>query len=248
MKLQEHHFFLHDLANSCGAKTVGSSVTIVGALATRIASILRLRNGESCTLFSGASSITIELTSILSGKRASVTGIITHIEHRKPLTPSLTLLCGATKPATFEEICYTATQLGVTQLIPVITTKTYAKSYSEKDYERFNAHTIAAAEQSKQIILPRIEQPVAFEKLAIKATSAPTLKLMFEADGQPITSLITQKKPEQIIVAFGPEGGFTPAEQTTLAEAGFIKVRLCPSILRTQDAVEVGVGLLRCLW
>lgn len=243
---QHHHFFLHDPTGVCQGKTQGTTITLEAPLSTRIATILRLRAGETCTLFSGSTATTLELTSVTSGKGARITAIITAAAQHAPLQPAITLVCGITKQATFEEICYTATQLGVSYIIPIITAKSYTKPYSTKEMERFAAHSIAAAEQSKQIILPTLHAPQTLDAFATKLPASTSLRMMFEADGTPFRAMLAQEISD-VVVAFGPEGGFTEHEQALLASRGFIKTQLCKPILRTQDAVEVGLGLIRCL-
>lgn len=243
---QQHHFFLHapDFDFTVALRSV---TTLPPQTAHRISSILRLREKEHVTLFSGQVSTEIELQSISGGKKSIVTGTVVAIKKHATQTPRITLVCGIVKDGTFEEICYTATQLGVDEIVPLITQRSYTKPYSEKDYARFTALCIAAAEQSKQIILPTLLQPQKF----IDYISSPhhaDMKIIFEADGQPLRTLLSAPAAQSLIVAFGPEGGFSDEEQRLLLTQNFTKLRLCESILRTQDAVEVGIGVIRCLF
>ena len=225
---------------------MGSSTALPPQTAHRIASILRLREKEHVTLFAGQVSVEIELQSISGGKKSNASGTIVGLKKHTAGTPKITLVCGVVKDATFEEICYTATQLGVDEIVPLVTQKSYAKPYSEKDYARFKALCISAAEQSKQIILPALLQPQKFTEY-FKSPHQAEMKIIFEADGQPLRSLLSAATAPSLMVAFGPEGGFSDEEQQVLLAQNFTKLRLCESILRTQDAVEVGIGALRSL-
>ena len=245
---QQHHFFLYDPTLETTSLKVGSEITLSQDIATRIAAILRLRIREFCTLFKKDTAATIQLSAILPGKGAKITGTITAIQTPPPLQPEITLLCGVTKQTTFEEICYTATQLGVSNIFPITTTKSYAKAYTPKDFARFEAHMIAAAEQSKQIILPILHQPTTLEALSQTLKTSTSTKIVFETDGNPLKSLLLAEKPTNITIAFGPEGGFTPSECAELFECGFSKMQLCKPILRTQDAVVVGLGMIRSIF
>ncbi len=245
---QQHHFFLHDPTLQTLTPKMGQVITLSPEVTTRIATILRLREKELCTLFCKTMATTVELTSISAGKGAKIVATITSVTQHAPLRPEITLICGVTKQPTFEEICFTATQLGVTQIFPIITTKSYTKPYTAKDLQKFRAHAIAAAEQSKQIILPVIHEPQRLSELCADLETSPSAKIMFEADGSPFKTMLSQEAPTNITLAFGPEGGFTPEECVTLEACGFTKTRLCSPILRTQDAVEVGLGIIRCLF
>jgi 16S rRNA (uracil1498-N3)-methyltransferase len=58
---------------------------------------------------------------------------------------------------------------------------------------------------------------------------------------------LIEQKPKSILVVFGPEGGLTDHEQQRLEEQGFIGYRLTPSVLRSTEAITVGLGILRSL-
>ncbi len=247
MKSEAHHFFLHAPELATWDLAVGTRYTLPFQTAHRIASILRLREKECVTLFHKDIAITLELTSILSGKKSTVTGTVIAVETKQPLQPHITLMCGIVKNTTFEEICFSATQLGVARIIPVLTEKSYTKPYSEKDFAKFAAHCVAAAEQSKQIFLPTLEKPLKLADVLKTFSSNQATRYLFEADGSSLRSVVQKETPSELIVAFGPEGGFSTQEQQFLQGNGFEKLKLCTSILRTQDAIEVGIGALRSL-
>lgn len=244
---ESHHFFIHAPEIATRTLTVGNRIDLPPTIAHRVATILRLKEQESVTLFAEHKCVTIKLEMILGGKKSHVSGTVTHRETKTPLSPTITLICGVVKTPTFEEICFTAAQLGVHRIIPVITEKSYTKPYTEKDFSRFNSICIAAAEQSKQIFLPTLEKPQKFTDILKTTAQNPAQKYLFEADGNSLRSIISKETPSELIVAFGPEGGFSAAEQEMLKTTHFEKLKLCTPILRTQDAVEVGVGALRCL-
>lgn len=244
---ESHHFFLHAPELASQAVTVGMQLVLPSGIAHRIATILRLKEGEQVTCFVEHLCITIKLNGILSGKKSHAAGTVTAVETKQPLTPTITLICGIVKNSTFEEICFSATQLGVSKIIPVLTEKSYTKAYSEKDFGKFAAHCLAGAEQSKQIILPTLEKPQKLADVLKTFSTKNTPKYLFEADGSSLRSVISKETPSELILAFGPEGGFSKAEQELLTKIGFEKLKLCTPILRTQDAIKVGIGALRCL-
>jgi|GEM_PF-2562986 len=248
MKASEsHHFFIHSPEIAHLTLTPGSRLDLPSAIAHRVATILRLKEQESVTLFAGDRCVTIKLEMILGGKKSYASGTITHSETKAPLSPAITLVCGIVKTPTFEEICFTAAQLGVHRIIPVITEKSYTKPYTDKDFSRFNTICVAAAEQSKQIFLPAVEKPQKFTDILKTIPPSSAQKYLFEADGNSLRSVIEKETPSELIVAFGPEGGFSVSEQELLVKHDFEKLKLCTPILRTQDAIEVGIGALRSL-
>ena len=247
MKNEQHLFFLHEPTLNLASLHVGGTITCSPHTSTRTTTILRLRVGEKVTLFAHNICATITLATVVSGKKSLVTGIVEQIEEKKPFIPNIILVCGMVKASTCEDICYTATQLGVAQIIPIKTDKSYTKTYTEKDFSRFHAQCVAAAEQSKQIFLPQITQPQLFSEI-VKKAELTTHSLFFEANGTPLQQSVKAIDPTQTITLFfGPEGGFSTEEQLALETNNGVKTALCKSILRTQDAILLGIGALRSI-
>ena len=215
MENERHLFFIHEPALELHHLQVQSTIHCSPQTSARISTILRMRAGEEVTLFSGSTCITIQLAAVSAGKKSSVSGIIQKIETKKASDVKLILVCGVVKSSTFEEICYSATQLGVTHIIPVKTEKSYTKPYSEKEFTKFHAQCVAAAEQSKQIFLPTISPVISFTEF--EKTIKPDQNLIFfEADGAPLTRTIEKNTKKDLMVIFGPEGGLSKLEQQKL--------------------------------
>jgi 16S rRNA (uracil1498-N3)-methyltransferase len=119
---------------------------------------------------------------------------------------------------------------------------------SEKDYARAERIFIAAAEQSKQFVLPDMK-PVCNLATAI-ANLGNEYRLFFDAAGKPLPELASHvlvHKPASYACLFGPEGDLTPLEKEQILNKGFTFYRLTPSILRAQQAISVALGLLRAI-
>ena len=75
-----------------------------------------------------------------------------------------------------------------------------------------------------------------------------TTKILFEPTGQKLPQVIgLNEKSKSWEVAIGPEGGFTDAELEILTKKSFISCSLTPTILRSIDAVTVGLGCMRSI-
>ena len=100
---------------------------------------------------------------------------------------------------------------------------------------------ISACEQSKQFIQPKIGQATKLEDLNFPKDSK---LICFDEHGSKIES-INKSIPISILV--GPEGGFLDEEKSLLKKSGFNFYRLTPTILRAQEAVAVGLGIVRSI-
>ncbi|MCG7757772.1 MAG: RsmE family RNA methyltransferase, partial [Nitrosomonas sp.] len=51
-----------------------------------------------------------------------------------------------------------------------------------------------------------------------------------------------------LALVIGPEGGFTPEEETAVLHTGFVPVHLGKRILRTESAALTAIAALQTLW
>lgn len=132
----------------------------------RLTSIVRLREGESVQLFNREESIRGVVTAITKKQ------IELEVDERttlKPLEPALTILLPTLKKDDLEEALSRLCALGVTTIQLVETEKVQYSWQFERERDRFERVMIAAAEQSKQLVLPELLAPLSLED-ALKNT------------------------------------------------------------------------------
>lgn len=222
----------------------------------RVTKILRLREGAEFILFNGSAQATLTLDHGTFLSKNIVHARVVEVSTSKSLHPAITLLQGIPRKAVFEEIIYNAAQLGVATIVPVKTEKAHTLDFSTKEMIRFSNIMIAACEQAKQFIVPVIAAPITLPAALASASSRSRLEgrddktanIVFDSTGVSCeTHLPEMKLAQHISVLFGPEGGLTDQELIMVEQANFIKSRLTPTILRSEDAPLVGIGLLRSL-
>ena len=213
---------------------------------SRITQILRLQANAAIILFDSKTVLTVALDDLASSKKHVISGTVTAQRLVSPLRPAINLYIGLTKREAFEAIVYTAGQLGVSSVKPIHTQKTHRNWITAKDLTRLSNIAIAGCEQAKQFALPNIEPVQSFE--AIITTTSGNPGIVCEPTGTNCVAL-SQKLKEQNLTELdlwiGPEGGFSAAELQHLQNLGIIPMALTPTILRSQDAVLVALGLLR---
>lgn len=155
------------------------------------------------------------------------------------------------KKEAYEEALYSLTEIGIQEIQPVITQKSrnISSAIDGKEVIRYEKIIIAAAEQSKNFVLPRLLPTFTFDQLIFKLASIQANKIFFDVTGQSIGDLIpklcTEHKTLPIVAMCGPEGDLTAAEKQLLHQAGFTFCSLTPTVLRSQQAVAIGAGILR---
>ena len=208
-----------------------------------IKDVLRLKEGARVTVFNGAGE---EATGVIQSlQKARITVAVESVK-KILLAPNrhITLACAIPKKAKFEFIIEKVTELGVHEIIPLITQRTEirldAKGRDAK-LRRYRTVAINAAKQSKRTTVPQILPPVRF--LDFLATVSQTAMLCIPCllgERQHIADVLTtwrgQEQRPEIVFCIGPEGDFTPAEIQAAVERNAIPLSLGDTVLKVDTA------------
>jgi len=202
--------------------------------------------GDACVLFNGdghdyAAQI------VAAGKREVrvLVGEATAIDRESPLR--LVLLQGIARGEKMDLILQKATELGVSEVRPLSSQRSDVKlddTRAGKRLAHWQSVVVSACEQSGRAVVPRVSAP---GSLAAVLTGLPVggLRLLLDPDGA--LSLPTLELPSAmpVLLAVGPEGGWSPRDREQLAAAGFQGLRLGPRILRTETAGLAAIAALQ---
>jgi 16S rRNA (uracil1498-N3)-methyltransferase len=162
------------------------------------------------------------------------------------LSLAITLMVALPKGNGFDDIVRYSTELGVTCIAPVLSDRTLLNPSPQK-LERWRRIAAEAAEQSERAIVPTILEPVAFNT-AINKTTA-TQRYICEARGDyPHLNKLIEYQNQEIIIATGPEGGWTETEIENAIASGFQPVSLGRRILRAVTAPVVALTLISAIY
>lgn len=217
------------------------------AVFARITRVLRLGTGDRMILFNNTGWWRVILGNI---SRSKITVQIHASGTHEPLAPKIVHIIPVLKREALEKALYNLTVLGVSQVYLVQTERAHlTHKNSEQLLSRLRAITIAAAEQSKQYILPVIHEPQKLTAEFLRNSIPPNIPVfLFDPVGEnsiKIVSQYAQKKPATIVTITGPEAGFTSEEQALFAAHNAQLCALTPAILRAEDALLLGVGVIR---
>ncbi|QLE58675.1 16S rRNA (uracil(1498)-N(3))-methyltransferase [Nostoc sp. TCL26-01] len=198
--------------------------------------VLRLREGDRFMAMDGLGKWWL---ASLSGEQAQVLEPLL-VETELPVV--ITLIIALPKGSGFDDIVRSCTELGVACIAPVLSDRTLLNPSPQK-LERWQRIAAEAAEQSERAIVPTILEPVSFTT-AIKTTTS-THRYICEARGEysHLQNAITQISGE-VVIATGPEGGWTDRELTEAIATGFQPVSLGRRILRAVTAPIVALSLI----
>ena len=170
-----------------------------------------------------------------------------------PPPDPLTLIIGLPRPQTARDILRDATSLGVAAMHFVTTEKgepSYGRSslWTSGEWRRY---LVAGAEQAFDTRLPVVTHGcLLLEVVASLPDHAVRVALdHYEArealSACRLVDLATGTPPPALVLACGPERGWSNAERAALRGAGFVLAHLGPRVLRAETAVVVAVALVK---
>ncbi len=224
--------------------TVGDTAVIDGADARHIAGALRMSVGEALTLCDGAGTdYTCTITAVNKDSVSATVDAAAPTASEPTL--AVTLYMGMPKGDKLELVIQKAVELGVSAVVPVITTRSIVRvdgKDAEKKRVRLQRIAAEAAGQSGRGIIPRVEAPIAW-KAALARLATENSLLCYEGGGAPIGTLISPSDTAVSLVV-GPEGGFDPAEVDAVVASGGKIATLGPRILRCETAPLAALAVL----
>ena len=234
-----YHFFVEE------EQVNGENAYISGSDVNHIVNVLRMKIGEELLISVKGDWDYLCKIEEIENDRVNLK-LLESMEQRE-LPIKLTLLQGIPKSDKLEMIIQKATELGVSNIIPVKTNRVVVKIDEKKTQakvNRWNAIAQSAAKQSKRSIIPKVLNPQTLDN-ALEIVKDYGVKLLpYEnADGIKKTKDILNSldSKNNIAVFIGPEGGFEEAEVKKSTDSGFEVITLGKRILRTETA---GLALL----
>lgn len=213
----------------------------------RISVILRLGIGDKFIIFNNSYHLE---TLILKISKKSIVIEVLSINKNKQINPTITWTLPILKRAAFEEAIYNLGQLGV-QFIQLLNTEKSQKWFSQnpKELIRIEKILIASAEQSKNYNIPKVIAPVNFNQfiLDVDCSIINQSKIFFDIDTELNCKNLVKDldNKSNITVISGPEADLSLREKDLLRASGFNFYKLTPTVLKAEEAVTIGAGILR---
>lgn len=228
---------------------VDGTVSIHGDLFRHLAKSLRIRSGE--TLVFNDEQGTRYVTSVREITRGSLQAVIERIEtHPTPFSYPLVLGQAILKRDKMSWIIQKATELGVGTIVPLQTERVASQFHHAHNThleKRWSRIALEAAQQSERWIPPRIA-PIATFPQFIKDYSAIQTKLILaeRSDGLRLAQLpLPTAFHGLIVIAIGPEGGWSSEELIAAEMANFSFTTLGAQILRAETASLAALAILQ---
>ncbi|MFC2074714.1 16S rRNA (uracil(1498)-N(3))-methyltransferase [Bdellovibrionota bacterium] len=233
----------------CPKSMLTEPVELTGAYHHKVRTVLKLKSGEKIELLDGEGTVCVaEILSV--DKSKTQVKILSQKTVSSPAC-SITLVQAIAKGKRFDFVLQKATELGVQQIIPIITKRTVARVDAPKAEQknlRWQEIVRHAAEQSNQAWLPEVKDPIDLRGFLKELPPADCRFVFYEEEkNRKLREAWPASQPKSIQLMIGPEGGFAPEEIEMLSKCGFVSVGLGPLILRSDTAPLVAISLIQFL-
>ena len=211
--------------------------------------VLRLSPGDRFVALDGAGRQWIAELNEPSGRAAVVESLNPEANIEAQPQPDILLAAAPPKGNGFDEVIRQATELGVSTISPILSDRTLLKP-SPKRQERWRRIAMEATEQCERLMAPEVRSPLEWRTfLATHATpSSQEQRFICVARGDAPHLMACIAPPlTAVVLAIGPEGGWTAAEVTEAVAAGFQPVSLGPLVLRAVTAPLAALSVVQAV-
>jgi len=215
-------------------------VTLTGAQARQIATVLRLRGGDEITLVADGAEAVVALETV---RPASVTGTVRErgFTEGEP-TVALTLALPVLRGDHDEEVIEAVAQLGASRIVPFTSARSVVRSLSDAKRARWERIAGEAAETARRGRVPSIE-PARVWADVFAALPAPIF-VAWENERRVRLRDAMPQTARELSLVIGPEGGIADEEIALARERGAVTVSLGGRNLRSETAAIAAVALV----
>lgn len=224
------------------------NIILDGENARHIGRSLRMKPGEPLTVCCKGIDYDCTVSSI-TGEQVFLELVSCHSCEAEP-DIKVTLFQAVPKGDKLEQIVKKAVELGVSQVVPVLTRRCVSRP-DEKDFskklQRLNKIAEEAAKQSGRGIIPEVLPIISYKTVLDMLPDFQRSVILYEAEGGCSFSQVDFSGAENIALIVGSEGGFELDEVQAAAECGAERVWLGKRILRCETAPITALSVLMFL-
>jgi 16S rRNA (uracil1498-N3)-methyltransferase len=220
----------------------GNRAALVGSHAEHLVRVLRARVGQEFDVGIGAGVRRGRVVNIAEERVEFELGAEVPVAAPRRVTVILSIF-------KFDRMAWAiekCTELGATRIIPMIARRTQAHlaEAAPKRTERWQKVARQAAEQARRIAPPEISQPMGLKE-AVLLPGAARIVLAEAGEEMPLKKALCPYSPDgEVMLALGPEGGWTEYELDLFRKTGWILASLGGNILRAETAAIAALAVV----
>lgn len=244
-----HRFYFPDLSS-----IRDSTVELTGDQAHHAIQVMRFKSGDQITLFDGLGwEASCEITA--TAKKQLQLEVLNRRQRPRLLPIEITLAVALPKGERQKFLVEKLVEIGVDHFIPLVTERGVAAA-NDKVVERIEKQVVEASKQCERAWLMTVQSPMSFAELAnwqggvllnepgADREDRGSIRRFF---GDPYqgqqAACVVDGEFGRVVIAIGPEGGFSEGEIEQAKSFGFEAIRLGESILRIETAA-IAAGIV----
>jgi 16S rRNA (uracil1498-N3)-methyltransferase len=218
----------------------GNRAALTGNHARHLTQVLRAQVGQHFDVSTGRAVRSATVTSVRADRVEFELGEAIAQTELAPITVAISIF----KFDRMEWAIEKCAELGIVRMVPVVAGRTekHLAAAAAKRIERWRRLVHQAAEQSRRPSVPEITEPVKLKDI-FSMTSA-TKIVLSEVERELTLKDALPPDANSVLLAFGPEGGWTDQELAAFGEAGWASATLGNTILRAETAVIAAVAVV----
>jgi len=249
MRALKRFFISLSLAPQMDIESKISTVLLPREETHHLKNVLRMKEGELCLLFdSEGHEFVSRIERYLADDRSEIALLDPVSSKNQSDSLKLTVAQAIPQDRKMDEIVRQAAELGVYEIIPLITERTIVRIHKDKSaqvVERWQRIADQTLKQSRLSRAPRILQPATFDALCGNLKSYQNAFILDTASGATPVKDYRSQKMSDLLLIIGPEGGFSQDEIQNAEHLGAKRVSLGGGILKTDTAFVASVGFFK---
>jgi 16S rRNA (uracil1498-N3)-methyltransferase len=221
---------------------IGSDVLrIEGDEAHHLSRVMRMERGETLRVVDGMGTAYSVTISDIRHETVICAINARHPRQNEPLVDVTLAVAVLKNGSRFDVMVEKATELGISAIVPLVTARSIPQRARPERWQRIAR---AAMKQCGRCVLPRVADPLPLIRLLQQDHSGVDRLILHEAATEPLRAAAEVSPASKILVAVGPEGGFSEEEILQAVHAGFRAASLGPRRLRTETAAMTAAAIL----
>ena len=226
-----------------------SQLTLDSGQARYLTRALRLRLGDTLTLFDGSGG-EYDAKIVRVGKNDVDVETGAFLDRSAESNLAIRLVQGISKGDRMDTVVQKATELGVQRITPILSEYSVVRlddGKASKRRDHWQKIAQSACEQCGRNVVPIIDEVISMNTWYDKSQSGFSTRVVLAPDA-PATLSSVARPGTELTLLIGPEGGFSSTEQERAISTGFEPVSLGPRILRTETAAIAAIATAQALW
>lgn len=224
----------------------GVSLPLPEAAAGHLLRVLRLRAGDACVLFNGDGH-DYQARIATTDRRGGTVQVDAAVRVDNESSLRILLLQGIARGEKMDWVLQKATELGVAGFFPASSERSEVRldaSRAEKRLAHWRSVVVSACEQSGRARLPEVSAPLPLAA-AVAALPPEGPRFLLDPFAERGIGGLELPPSSMLVLAVGPEGGWSPRDREILQASGFTGLRMGPRVLRTETAGIAAVAALQ---